>query len=217
MEIMSLRIINEMYTLLKYERILAEGNTEGKEQTNAEGCLNKSPLDNEKKESTDPDKYTYPYNYWFKFKLPILWERFNNETSQMDHEWKLKKWYVDFQMFSNKKFNDLLYPIIRSNIPDKQKKEKIDRFMNEFDSEFNKFLCECKKDMTNNKTESESKKEITGNKTESEYKKEMTDNKKEYESKNEMTDKKTESKSMNEVTDNKTESKSKEDMRENTT
>ncbi|CRG96023.1 fam-g protein [Plasmodium gallinaceum] len=150
---------------LKYERILTEGNTEGEEQTNAEGCLNKSPLDNEKEESTDPDKYKNPYNYWFKFKLPILWERFNNETSQMDHEWKLKKWYVDFQMFSNKKFNDLLYPIIRSNIPDNEKKEKIDKFMDEFDSEFDKFLCECKNNMTNNKAESESEKEMTDNKT----------------------------------------------------
>ncbi|CRG95520.1 fam-g protein, partial [Plasmodium gallinaceum] len=163
-----------------------------------------------------PDKYKNPYNYWFKFKVPIFWERFKNETNQMDHEWKLKKWNGDFRIFSNTKFNDL-YSIIRSNIPDKQKKEKIDSFMNEFDSEFNKFLFECKKEMRDNKKESESKKEMREDKTESESEEEMTDNKTESESKKEMIDDKTESESKKEMIDNKTESESMKEMIENKT
>ncbi|CRG96026.1 fam-g protein [Plasmodium gallinaceum] len=189
---------------LKYERILTEGNTERKEQTNTQGGLKECPLNNEKKGSMDPDKYKNPYNYWFKFKLPKYWDRFKNETSGMDQEWIQKKWNVDFQIFSNKKFNDLLYPIIRSNIPDKQKKENIDSFMNEFDLEFDIFLFECKNNMAHNKTKYKSKKDMTNNETESE-------------SKNEMTDNKIESEYMKDMTDNKTESESNKDMRENIT
>ncbi|CRG96548.1 fam-g protein [Plasmodium gallinaceum] len=143
---------------LKYKRILTEGDIAAKKQTNAEECPKKCPLDNEKNESLVLDLYKNPYNYWFKFKVPIFWERFKNETSQMDHKWKLKKWNVEFQIFSNTKFNDL-YSIIRSDIPDKERNEKIDNFMNEFDSEFEEFLLKCKQEMGVNKTECESMKE----------------------------------------------------------
>ncbi|CRG94494.1 fam-g protein [Plasmodium gallinaceum] len=162
---------------LKYERILTEGNTEEKKQTNAEECLKECPLDNEKKESSFPDLYKNPYNYWLKFKVPKYWDRFKNGTSGMDPKWKVKKWNVEFQIISNKKFNELYSIFCRHDIPDEQKNEKIDSFMIEFDSEFDKFLWECKEEMTINKTESESKKEMTDNITESESKKEMTDNK----------------------------------------
>ncbi|CRG96004.1 fam-g protein, partial [Plasmodium gallinaceum] len=135
-----------------------EGNTEGKKPTNAEGCLKECPLDNEKNKSMDPDLYKNPYKYWLMFKVPKFWDRYENETSGMDPIWKVKKWNAEFIKISNKKFNDL-YSIIRRDIPDKEKKEKTDSFMNEFDSEFEKFLFKCKQEMGDNKTESESKKE----------------------------------------------------------
>ncbi|CRG97403.1 fam-g protein [Plasmodium gallinaceum] len=202
---------------LKYGRVLAEGHIAGKKQTNAEGCLEERPLDNKKNICKDPDLYKDPYNYWRKVMIPQFWDRFIKETREMDSKSKLRKWNDEFNNISNTKVNDLYSISRRRNIPNEEKIKKIDSIMRELNSEFEKFLFECKKEMTGDKTESESKKDMTDNKTESESVKEMIDNKTESASKNEVTDNKTETESMNEMIENKTESESKKEITDNKT
>ncbi|CRG96078.1 fam-g protein [Plasmodium gallinaceum] len=206
-----LQTINE----LKYERILTEGNIEGKKQTYAEGCLEESPLDNKKNKCKNQDQYKDPSNYWNKVIIPQMWKRFDQETSGMDPKLKEKKWNVELHKFSNRKVRDMHLISRRRDISDEEKKQNIDSIMRELHSEFEKFLCKYKKGMGDNKTEFESKKGMTDNKAESESKKGMTDNKTESESKKEMTDNKTECESNKEMKDNKTESESKGDQGKN--
>ncbi|CRG95469.1 fam-g protein [Plasmodium gallinaceum] len=226
---------------LKYERILAEGNTEGKEQTKAEECLEKFPLDNKENKCEDPVQYENPYDYWHNVINPQLWEEFNQETSGMDPKVKEKKWNVKWKKISDKKANELSSIFHRSDISEEEKGKLIDSVKKELHIEFVKFLCECKnemrrkkresesrkemkdnkivsestKEMKDNKTVSESTKEMRDNKIESEYNKELRDNKTESESNKEMTDNKTESESMKEITENEAESKSKKEQRKN--
>ncbi|CRG96919.1 fam-g protein [Plasmodium gallinaceum] len=202
---------------LKYERVLTEGNIEGKKQTYAEGCLEESPLDNKKNKCKNQDKYKDPSNYWNKVIIPQMWKRFDQETSGMDPKLKEKKWNVELHKFSNTKVRDMHLISRRCDFSDEEKKQKIDSIMRELHSEFEKFLCKYKKGMTDNKAESESKKGMTDNKTESESKKGMTDNKTESESKKELRDNKTECESNKEMRDKKTESESKKEMTDNKT
>ncbi|CRG96918.1 fam-g protein [Plasmodium gallinaceum] len=167
-----LQIKNE----LKYERVLTEGDIAGNKQTNAEECLEECPLDNEKNKCIDPDLYKNPHHYWRKVMIPKLWERFNKETSEMDPKSKNRKWNVHWYNISTTKVRELYSMSRRRDIPDEEKNEKIDSIMKEIDSEFDKFLYECKKEMTDNKTEYESNKDIIENITESESKKEQGKN-----------------------------------------
>ncbi|CRG97985.1 fam-g protein [Plasmodium gallinaceum] len=196
---------------LKYERVLAEGNISGKKQTYTKECIEESPLGNKEKKCENPVQYKDPYDQWNEVIIPKYWERFDKETSGMDSKWKEKKWNVEFNKISSTKVNDLYLIPRRCDIPDEEKNKKIESIMKELDSDFEIFLRECKKEMTDNKTASESKKEMTDNKTAYEFKKEMTDNKTESESKKDMTDNKTESESNKEMRENKAESESKKD------
>ncbi|CRG97988.1 fam-g protein [Plasmodium gallinaceum] len=129
---------------LKYERVLTEGNIPGKKQTYAEGCLKESPLDNKKNKWENPDLYKDPYNYWYKVIIPKLWERFDKETSGISPNTKNREWNVEWPKISNEKANDLYFVKLRRYIPYEEKKKIIDSIMEELDSKFETFLCECK-------------------------------------------------------------------------
>ncbi|CRG98098.1 fam-g protein, partial [Plasmodium gallinaceum] len=144
---------------LKYERILTEGNTEEKKQTNTEGCLKDRPLDNEKKKGKNPVQYKDPYDQWNKVIIPEMWKRFDQETSGMDSKWKDKKWNVEINKITAANAKDLYLIPRRCDISDEEKSKKIDSIMKEIDSEFEKFLSKCKEEMGDNKTESEYKKD----------------------------------------------------------
>ncbi|CRG97968.1 fam-g protein [Plasmodium gallinaceum] len=202
---------------LKYGRVLAEGEITGKKQSNAEGCLKECPLDNKKNICKDPDLYKDPFNYYRKVMIPQFSKRFNKETNEMDPKSKSLKWNAYWNEISTTKVRDLYSISRRRNIRDEEKNKKIDIIMRELDSEFEKFLCECKKEMTDNKTESESNKVMRDNITESESEEEMRENKTESESEEEMRENKTESESEEEMRENKTEFESKKEMRDNKT
>ncbi|CRG94488.1 fam-g protein [Plasmodium gallinaceum] len=197
---------------LKHERVLTEGDIEGKKQTYAEGCQEEYPLDNEKNKCKNPVQCENPCDQWHNVIIPSLWEDFDKETSEMDPKLKEKKWNVEWNQISAKKVNDLSSIYNRQDISEEEKKKKIYSVMKELISEFVKFLYECKKEMRSNRTESESKKEMRDNKAESECKKEIEENKTELESMKEMKENKTESESKNDMRDNITEFETKKEM-----
>ncbi|CRG94482.1 fam-g protein [Plasmodium gallinaceum] len=202
---------------LKNERVLTEGDISGIKRTYVKECIEKCPLYNKKNKCKDPDKYKDPSDYWYMVVIPKMWDRFNQETSEMDPKLKKKKWNVEWHKISTSKVKDLHLMSRRRDITYEEKKRRTDNVLKELDSKFEIFLCECNKEMRDNKTESKSKKEMRENKTESESKKKMRDNKAESESKKEMRDNKTESESDKEMRDYKTESESKKEMKDNKT
>ncbi|CRG95519.1 fam-g protein [Plasmodium gallinaceum] len=202
---------------LKYERVLTEGDIAEKKKTNTEGCLQECPLDNKKNKCKEPDLYNDPCNYLCEVIVPQFLERFNNEISEKDPKSKSLKWNDYWNKILTTKVKELFSIYHRRNIPDEEINKKIDSIMREVNSEFEKFLCECKNQMTDNKTESEYKKEMRKNKTESESKRKMIDHKAESESKKELIDDKTESQNMKELIENKTEFECRNKMIENKT
>ncbi|CRG96055.1 fam-g protein [Plasmodium gallinaceum] len=213
---------------LKYERILTEGNTEGKEQTNAQGGLKECPLDSEKKESMDPDKYKNPCDPRNRVNTPSLFERFNKKAKEIDPKLRNQELNIELSKISHDNVNPFS-KIYERNIPDEgrqililsntQDHSELKKLLDVFKSEIrdNEAESEFKKEVRDNRTESESEKEMRDNKTESETEKEMKYNKTESESKNDMRDNITEFKWSNEMTDYETEceSESENEMREN--
>ncbi|CRG97989.1 fam-g protein [Plasmodium gallinaceum] len=129
---------------LKYERVLTEGDTSGKKQPYAKECIEECPFDNKKKKCKNPDLYKNPYKYWYRVIIPKLWERFDKETSGMSPNKKDREWNVEWHKISTEKANDLYFVKLRRYIPYEEKKKIIDSIMEELDSRFETFLCECK-------------------------------------------------------------------------
>ncbi|CRG97405.1 fam-g protein [Plasmodium gallinaceum] len=149
---------------LIYERVLTEGDIAGKKQNNAGGCLEERPLGNKKNKCKNPAQYKNPCDQWHRVITPALWERFNKETIEMDPKWRNQKWNSEWNKISANKVNDLRSMSCRRDIPDEEKNKITDSIIKELESEFEKFLCECKQEMRDHKTESESKKEQGKNK-----------------------------------------------------
>ncbi|CRG97990.1 fam-g protein [Plasmodium gallinaceum] len=130
---------------LKYERVLTEGNISGKEQTYAKECIEESPLDDKKNKWENPNLYKDPYKYWYSVITTKLWERFDKETSGMSPNSKNRKWNVEWHKISTEKAKELYFVNLRRYIPYEEKKKIIDSVIEELDSKFETFLCECKK------------------------------------------------------------------------
>ncbi|CRG94483.1 fam-g protein [Plasmodium gallinaceum] len=171
---------------LKHERVLTEGDIEGKKQTSAKGCLEECPLNNKKKKCKNPDKYENPCDRWQRVNTPLLWERFYGETSNMDPKWIDQKWNVEWNDISAYKLNELSLIYDRQDISEEDKEKKIDSVKKELYIEYVKFLFECKKEVLKNKTECEPKKEMRDNKKESESTEVIRENKTESETKKEQ-------------------------------
>ncbi|CRG96011.1 fam-g protein [Plasmodium gallinaceum] len=218
----SYKILIDKYILqtkneLKYERILTEGDIAGKMQTYSEGCIEEYSLDDKKNKWENLLLQQNPYDRWQKVTNPSLLERFKKETCGMDPKWIDEKWNNEWNNISANKVNELSSIFDRSDISEEEKGKLIRSVMKELYRLYFNFIGECKKEMSENKTESESKIGMSYNKTESESWKEMRENKTESECMKEMRDNKTEFKSMKDVIDNKkeSESESEKEMREN--
>ncbi|CRG96044.1 fam-g protein [Plasmodium gallinaceum] len=175
---------------LKYERVLTEGNTEEKKQTNAEGCLKERPLDNEKNKCKNPIQYKNPYDPCHGANTPSLSESFDRKAKEMNPKLRDQKLNIECNKISANQVSDLHFISHGPDIPDEEKSKITDSAKNQHDFKLDERLCESNKKMKDNKTEFDSNKELRGNKTESESKKEMTENKAESESKKEQRKKK---------------------------
>ncbi|CRG97406.1 fam-g protein [Plasmodium gallinaceum] len=158
---------------LKYERVLTEGDIAGKMQTYSEGYLEECSLDNKKNKRENPVQNENPRDRWQRKTNPLFRKIFDKKTSEMDPKWRDQKWNNEWNKISANKVNELSEIFHRSDISEEEKKKLIRSVKDELDTEFAKFLVECKNEMKDNKGESKSKKEMIDNKTESKSKKEM--------------------------------------------
>ncbi|CRG95465.1 fam-g protein [Plasmodium gallinaceum] len=195
--------ILQIKNVLKYERVLTEGDIAGEKQTNAEGCQEECPLDNEKNKCNNPVQYKNQCDPHHGVKTPSLWESFDKKAKEIDPKLREQELNIELRKISHENV-DPFSKIYQRHNPDEGRQILILSVTKDH-SDLKKLLDECRKEKRDNKAESECKKEIEENKTELESKKLMIDNKTELESMKEMKENKTESESKNDMRDNITE------------